>query len=235
MTESSVRLAVELLNLKQSARCWCKTPLQLLEQIRKDGSDGLSAAMPLAGSAFGKVLQDAGKGPWAANQTVTVTFQSASPRNSLGRRGSFLTVERLADGSSTGWDVVRLLLRHCLMHFDGSAPSSRCLRLHTVSLVSTAGDAGGDRQQHGDEMCMAAAAPAVVRVHSGSQLDGARRCAAGNLSAAALWGLQGHARRHQPLQRCLRLDAVLDCLCKLRYNLLDVRVTLLAAGAASPV
>ena len=70
--------------------------------------------LPLAGSAFGKVLQDAGKGPWAANQTVTVTFQSACPRNSLGRRGSFLTVERLADSSSTGWDVVRRLL-HRLM------------------------------------------------------------------------------------------------------------------------
>ena len=70
--------------------------------------------LSLAGSAFGKVLQDAGKGPWAANQTVTVTFQSACPRNSLGRRGSFLTVERLADGSKTGWDVVRPLL-HRLM------------------------------------------------------------------------------------------------------------------------
>lgn len=50
-----------------------------------------------------------GKGPWASNQTVAATFQSACPRNSLGRRGSFLTVERLADGCSTGWEVVRLL------------------------------------------------------------------------------------------------------------------------------
>jgi hypothetical protein len=65
-----------------------------------------------AGSAFGKVVQDAGKGPWAANQTVSVTFQSACPRNSLGRRGSFLTVERLADGSSTGWDVVSSAVVH---------------------------------------------------------------------------------------------------------------------------
>jgi Neutral/alkaline non-lysosomal ceramidase, C-terminal len=82
-------------------------------------------SLSVAGSAFGKVLQDAGKGPWVANQTVTVTFQSACPRNSLGRRGSFLTVERLAEGSSTGWDVVRPLLHHLywIIPFAWSAQS----------------------------------------------------------------------------------------------------------------
>ncbi len=57
-----------------------------------------------AGSEFGKVVEDAAKGPWDTNQTVAATFQSACPRNSLGKRGSFLTVERLEDGG--GWDVV---------------------------------------------------------------------------------------------------------------------------------
>lgn len=45
-------------------------------------------------------------GPWHTNQTVSATFQSACPRNSLGRRGSFLTVERKADGVGGGWEIV---------------------------------------------------------------------------------------------------------------------------------
>lgn len=58
------------------------------------------------GGAFGKVVQQAGKGPWVGNDTVSATFQSACPRNSLGRRGTFLTVERATDGFNSGWDVV---------------------------------------------------------------------------------------------------------------------------------
>ena len=53
------------------------------------------------------MVSDVAKGPFKVNQTVTATFQSACPRNSLGKRGSFLTVERLADDGS--WEVVRVI------------------------------------------------------------------------------------------------------------------------------
>mmetsp|Transcript_14122 Transcript_14122/g.42621 ORF Transcript_14122/g.42621 Transcript_14122/m.42621 type:complete len:771 (+) Transcript_14122:129-2441(+) len=58
------------------------------------------------GGAFGKVVVEPPPGPWHTNQTVSATFQSACPRNSLGRRGSFLTVERKADGVGGGWEIV---------------------------------------------------------------------------------------------------------------------------------
>ena len=72
------------------------------------------------------MLADAGGGPWGPNQTVAATFQSACPRNSLGKRGSFLTVERLAGGGGS-WEVVSALeIRPCFLRGMSLSKRTSC-------------------------------------------------------------------------------------------------------------
>ncbi len=90
-------------------RCPGEVALHMWRQLLRPWRDGGTIATTVAlcaGAAFGAIVAEPAPGPWEANQTVSATFQSACPRNSLGRRASFLTVERASDGGGGGWDVV---------------------------------------------------------------------------------------------------------------------------------
>ncbi len=60
---------------------------------------------PHSGGAFGKVLRDVPVTTATPGTSITVEFQSASPRNDIRRNGTFMHVERLNDDSGD-WDDV---------------------------------------------------------------------------------------------------------------------------------
>ena len=62
-------------------------------------------AVVVAGSHFGAVTQDVLKAPYHADDTVTVTFQSACPRNNVRTGDTFLKVQKLQEDTGE-WTTV---------------------------------------------------------------------------------------------------------------------------------
>lgn len=60
------------------------------------------------GSHFGTVVHDVLKTPYRVNDTVTVTFQSACPRNNVRTGDTFLAVQKLQEDTGE-WTTVHLL------------------------------------------------------------------------------------------------------------------------------
>lgn len=58
-----------------------------------------------SGSHFGTVVHDVLKAPYHVNDTVTVTFQSACPRNNVRTGDTFLAVLKLQEDSGE-WTTV---------------------------------------------------------------------------------------------------------------------------------
>ena len=58
-----------------------------------------------SGSHFGAVVHDVLKAPYHVNDTVTVTFQSACPRNNVRTGDTFLAVQKLQEDSGE-WTTV---------------------------------------------------------------------------------------------------------------------------------
>ncbi len=59
----------------------------------------------VAGSHFGSVTHDVLKTPYNVNDTVTVTFQSACPRNNVRTGDTFLAVQKLQQDTGE-WSTV---------------------------------------------------------------------------------------------------------------------------------
>ncbi len=59
----------------------------------------------VAGSHFGSVTHDVLKTPYHVNDTVTVTFQSACPRNNVRTGDTFLAVQKLQQDTGE-WSTV---------------------------------------------------------------------------------------------------------------------------------
>ncbi|GJJ09910.1 hypothetical protein Clacol_004134 [Clathrus columnatus] len=72
--------------------------------------DAISLQLPVVfdaapfGKSFGQVLSDVQSTPYSVNQTVSVQFVGANPRNNLRLEGTFLTVEQSVNND---WVVVR--------------------------------------------------------------------------------------------------------------------------------
>ena len=59
----------------------------------------------MAGSHFGSVTHDVLKTPYHVNDTVSVTFQSACPRNNVRTGDTFLAVQKLQQDTGE-WSTV---------------------------------------------------------------------------------------------------------------------------------
>ena len=59
----------------------------------------------VAGSHFGSVTHDVLKTPYDVNDTVSVTFQSACPRNNVRTGDTFLAVQKLQQDTGE-WSTV---------------------------------------------------------------------------------------------------------------------------------
>ncbi|GJJ12006.1 hypothetical protein Clacol_006244 [Clathrus columnatus] len=76
------------------------------------------------GKGFGQVLSDVQSQPYSVNQTVSVQFVGANPRNNLRLEGTFLTVEQFVNNE---WVVVR----------TDSHPSTTYQWLKTSTIMGT--------------------------------------------------------------------------------------------------
>ena len=63
----------------------------------------------LSGSHFGAVVHDVLKAAYHVNDTVTVTFQSACPRNNVRTGDTFLAVQKLQEDTGE-WTTVNFFL-----------------------------------------------------------------------------------------------------------------------------
>ncbi len=63
----------------------------------------------MAGIQFGQAITDVASGPHPVGTIISVTFQSACPRNYIKPGGTFLTVDRLDEATNEWQEVVRLL------------------------------------------------------------------------------------------------------------------------------